>query len=246
MTAAERPWFARWFDRVYVELYAHRDDAEAERATESLLVPLGLTGRRVLDLGCGPGRWARAVERRGARAVGLDLSWDLLRLAQAGGTERLVRADMRALPFAGSSFDLVLCMFTTFGYFATVDDDLRALDEMVRVLRADASLVLDQLNPVRVRRELVPESVRQVGRYEVRERRRLDDDGARLVKEIEVRDGGEARTYREEVRLWDAEALVAACTAAGLEMTTIWGDYDGSPHDAERSLRTIVRARRRP
>ena len=42
-----------------------------------------------------------------------------------------------------------------------------------------------------------------------------------------------------------AEALVAACTAAGLEVATVWGDYDGSRHDTERSPRTIVRALRR-
>jgi SAM-dependent methyltransferase len=241
----DRPWFASRFDATYAELYAHRDAAEAERATARLLEPLGLAGRRVLDVGCGPGRWALAVERRGAWAVGLDLSPALLRLARDGGVARLVRGDMCALPFTSASFDLVLCMFTTFGYFATAEGDRGALAEMARVLRPDGNLVLDHLNAVRVRRELVPETRRRLGRFEVRERRALAAAGERIVKEIELHDGAELHTYREEVRLWEAETLAAACGAAGLETGAIWGDYDGTPYDARGSPRTIVQARRR-
>jgi len=136
-------------------------------------------------------------------------------------------------------------MFTTFGYFASVDDDLRALDEMRRVLHPGGELVLDQMNAVRVRRELVPESHRRIGRFEVWERRALDRSGERIVKDIELRDGAERHHYREEVRLWDAAALDAACVRGGFEVLTHWGDYDGAPFDAERAARLILRARRR-
>ncbi len=54
----------------------------------------------VLDVGCGPGQYARALEARGLRVVGLDLSLGMLRQAQATDTGRLVYADMRRLPVA--------------------------------------------------------------------------------------------------------------------------------------------------
>ncbi len=63
------------------------------------------TSGLVLDVGCGAGQYARALEARGLRVVGLDLSLGLLRQAQAAGTDRLVCADMRCLPFADDCSD---------------------------------------------------------------------------------------------------------------------------------------------
>lgn len=247
MKPPPRPWYAAWFDATYLDLYGHRDEAEAEHATEHLLAPLGLAGRRVLDLACGAGRHLRALQRRGARVVGLDLSADLLGAARAaglGGGAGLVRADLRQLPFRSAAFDLVLSMFTSFGYFATADEDRTALGEAARVLAPGGVFVLDFLNAARVRRDLVPFTERRLGDTLVRETRRLDAAGERIVKEIEIRAGDAVRTYREEVRLWTPEALAEAGRAAGLVAEAIYGGYEAEPFDAATSPRCILRARR--
>ena len=64
-------------------------------------------GSRVLDLGCGKGRFARALQARGAKVVGIDLSSAML--AEAGGIGR-VRGSIRRLPFRSASFDAVLAV----------------------------------------------------------------------------------------------------------------------------------------
>ena len=241
------PWYADWFGSAYLELYAHRDAAEAEQVTARLLAPLGLEGRRVLDVGCGGGRFVRAVARRGAWVVGVDLSADLLHAARAASGPAplgLVRADMRQLPFTTASFDLVLSMFTSFGYFPTAAEDRTALQEMARVLRPDGELVVDFLNANRVRRERLDPTVRTAGPYEVHETRRLDVAGNRIQKEIELRRGEEVRCYREEVRLWGAPELTAALAAAGLHVVQQWGDYEAHPFVAEESPRLVLHARR--
>jgi SAM-dependent methyltransferase len=240
-------WYARHFDATYLEVYAHRDEDEARRATAALLAPLGLGGRLVLDLACGAGRYLRALQAHGARVVGLDLSFDLLRAARGAGlgdAVGLVRADMRHLPLAAARFDLVLSMFTSFGYFDTADDDRAMLHEVARVLRPDGDLVLDFLNAERLRRELVPESRDRRGRFEVWERRSLDASRDLLVKEIELRDGDERRHYREQVRLWTADTLAHALAQAGLVVRRLWGDYAGAPYRAASSDRLVVHARR--
>src|ERR1043165_1693024 len=92
-------WFEEWFGEEYLQLYPHRDDAEADRLADLLRANLPWRpGIRVLDIGCGAGRHARALERAGARVTGLDLSDCLLRHASTDGHRALVRAAMRLLP----------------------------------------------------------------------------------------------------------------------------------------------------
>ena len=245
--SSESRWYARRFDATYLEVYAHRDEGEAERATAALLAPLGLQGRRVLDLACGSGRYLAALRRRGARAVGLDLSPDLLRAARQSGTaaSELVRGDMLLLPFQAGCFDLVISMFTSFGYFPSPEEDRAVLGEVARVLRPGGDLVLDFLNAVRLRETLVPVSRRRSGRFEVQEIRRLDPLQNLIVKDIELRAPGERHRYREQVRLWSAEELGHAIDQTGLEVLERWGDYAGAAFDPHASERLVVHARRR-
>jgi len=110
-------WFEEWFGEEYLQLYPHRDDAEAARAVELLVEATGLQPHwRVLDVACGAGRHARAFRAAGARCVGVDLSAPLLRIARGVTDAFLVRADMRALPIRAGSMDLTVNLFTSFGY----------------------------------------------------------------------------------------------------------------------------------
>ena len=75
-------WFEEWFGEEYLQLYPNRDDADAERAVALIRRTLPWrSGWRTLDVGCGAGRHARALEAEGARPFGLDLSARLLRRA---------------------------------------------------------------------------------------------------------------------------------------------------------------------
>ncbi|WP_165235079.1 class I SAM-dependent methyltransferase [Aquisphaera insulae] len=63
--------------------------------------------RRVLDLGCGKGRFTRAIQRRGATVFGVDIAAAML--AEAHGLPR-VRASARRLPFGDGSFDCAIAV----------------------------------------------------------------------------------------------------------------------------------------
>ncbi|MGE5927364.1 MAG: class I SAM-dependent methyltransferase, partial [Gemmatimonadota bacterium] len=111
-------WFEEWFHDEYLALYPHRDEADAAQLVELLRRQVGWQqGWRVLDVACGPGRHARAIEAAGARCIGLDLSMTLLRRARAVTDAPLIRADMRRIPVRPRSMDLTLNLFTSFGYF---------------------------------------------------------------------------------------------------------------------------------
>jgi SAM-dependent methyltransferase len=100
-----------------------------------------LAGRHLLDLGCGKGRFARALCREGATVVGLDLSAAML--AEATGIER-VRASARRLPFRPASFDAVVAV-EVLQHLAPRSLDL-VCDEIRRVLRPGGTLVIVDKN----------------------------------------------------------------------------------------------------
>lgn len=221
-------WFESWFGEDYVALYPHRDEAEAEHAIELIARTLG--GRkvdRVLDLACGAGRHSRALADRWWTS-GLDLSEVLLRLAyREESEESFVRGDMRVLPYADESFDLVVNLFTSFGYFETDEEHVLVFDEVARVTSVGGTFVLDFLNAGRVRATFVPYDERVIGDRTVIQTRSITDDGCYVIKTIRIR--GEDREFIERVRLFTPDELKRMMTNAGFEIAACYGDYAASP-----------------
>jgi ubiquinone/menaquinone biosynthesis methyltransferase len=96
---------------------------------------------RALDLACGTGDIAFALQKRGVSTIGLDITPRMIELAHAKratqGTARFLVGDMMALPFADASFDIV-----TTGYgIRNVPVIAQALAEIKRVLRPGGVLL---------------------------------------------------------------------------------------------------------
>jgi SAM-dependent methyltransferase len=105
-----------------------------------------VTGKRVLELGCGAGQWSRAPAAEGAAVVGFDLSEAQLAAAtQAMGATRypLVQGAAEQLPFAPGSFDVVFC---DHGGLSWAPPHL-AVPEAARVLRRSGRLVFSATSP---------------------------------------------------------------------------------------------------
>jgi SAM-dependent methyltransferase len=242
-------WYEKSFGEHYLQLYQHRDDSEASRALASLFPGHALAGRRVLDLGCGPGRYLRVLYERGAHAVGFDLSPQLLSrardlLAELQRTPPLVRGDMRRMPFGSRTFDLTLCMFTTFGYFDPREAHADLAREIARV--TETLLVLDLPNPTVLERELVAHSERDVGELHVEESRWIESEPRRVCKTTRVFDRGGTLvdTLEERVHLFDPSEVEGYFAAVGLFVEDTLGSYDGDPFAAEQSPRCLLRLRR--
>jgi len=230
------PWYVAAFRAGYLDVYAHRDDAAASAEVAFPVEAAALVvGGRVLDAGCGAGRHARALSALGLRATGLDLSGDLLAAAVAAAPSRdsgdacaapsYVQGDLRALPFTGASFDGVLSFFTSFGYFDD-DDNMRHAKELRRVLRRAGRLVLDFLHAPYVGATLVPRSEKTRDGVAIVEERALR--GGRVEKDVTMTaPGGATRHWRESVRLYDPDELVALLGAAGFRVLSQHGDLLG-------------------
>lgn len=105
-------------------------------------VPEELTGKRVLDVGCGSGRFAEVSLSTGARLVAIDYSSavDACR-NNLGANARLdvVQADMYRLPFADGVFDYLYC----FGVIQHTPDPSRGFQSLIGPLKAGGRIAVD-------------------------------------------------------------------------------------------------------
>jgi len=103
-------------------------------------------GRNVLDVGCGTGRWLRALSGgKPAALVGVDNSPAMLSRAEMKfeGNCELLLGEATALPVAASSFDLVLASFVV-SYIGSLE---LFASEMRRVTRVGAGLFVTDVHP---------------------------------------------------------------------------------------------------
>ncbi len=106
---------------------------------------------RVLDVGCGTGRHAIELAKRGYAVTGIDLSPSLLvrareKAAQAGVSVTFVHRDARALPYT-AEFDVALLICEgAFPLMETDDMNFRILQGVRRALHSPGKLILTTLN----------------------------------------------------------------------------------------------------
>lgn len=234
-------WFEEWFGEEYLHLYPHRDEAEAARAVALLRSHLPWRpGLRILDVGCGAGRHTRALAEAGARVTGVDLSRALLGHARQCSGATFARADMRRLPVRHGSMDVVVNLFTSFGYFSSDAEHADVLAAMIHTLVPGGAFVIDFLHAPTVIDTLIPEADVTLAGTPVHITKRLLDAGRSVEKTIALADG---RRFVERVRLFTPAELEAMITAAGARVRCRFGDYAGAPLGAG-SPRTILIADR--
>lgn len=231
-------WFTEdaFWDRLYPVMFSPDRFEAAERETQQLLDLCGVKTGRVLDLCCGPGRHAVPLARAGLQVTGVDLSGTLLSKAQARADEAKVavdwvRKDMREFVEPGA-FDLVVNLWTSFGYFAMQSDDMKVLKNMVESINDEGMVVLDVMG-----KESLAERL-PLNRQPTREH-----DGSLLIQRVEVLDdwgrvrsewllirGNEVQRFDFEHTLYSGHELRERMNWAGLSDVKLYGGLDGRPY----------------
>ena len=248
-------WYARFFKRDYLQIYGHAFQTErTELESQFVIQSLGLKpGNFILDLCCGQGRHAIAIARTGINVTGVDLSDELLTLARetaadVAPTAEFVKADMRQLPDdLNGRFDAVINMFSAFGYLESQDEDQRVLLQIARVLKPDGKLLMDLLNREWVIINNEPYSWQQHDDGStILEHRELD-----LLQSInhltftEIAPDGTRRLASElHMRLYTLTEMSQMLEAAGMELTDVFGGFNGEGYGVN-TRRMILVARRK-
>jgi SAM-dependent methyltransferase len=236
-------WYREWFGEEYLELYSYRDEEEARQQILFLKEQIGTITGPVLDLACGKGRHLQELAANGYRGVGCDLSFILLRAGREEyGQLPVARADMRNLPFCSSSFGGLVSFFTSFGYFATEDENQQVVREMARVLAAGGTFLFDYLNVHRELAQLVQRETRETELGPVAIERWFDPRDRSFNKRMTIGD----KRYLERVRGYDLDEISAMFASCGLSIRNAFGDFAGAMFDSNSPRLILVGTKSRP
>lgn len=236
-----KPWYKQWFDENYLLLYRHRNRDDAEQQSQLIIHTLHpAPNTAILDLACGEGRYTALLKEKGYNVVGVDISKTLI---QSGCTKYpgldLRVGDMRCID---GHYDLILSLFTSFGYFDTDEENQKVIHSIYNALNPNGVYWLDFFNAPMVEAELEPYSVSQIGPgIEAVAYRKIED--GRIIKDIHFRKNGWEKQYRESVRLFTRQQLEQMFRQCGFHILHVFGDYSGASW-TRRSPRTIVVGRK--
>jgi len=229
-----------WWNRIFNSLYLKTDadvvdDLNITRKEVDLFIDaLNLKLEdKILDLCCGQGRHSLEFSRRGFRSIeGLDRSHFLIQKAKAQAKKEALNVkfregDARKIPFPNDSFEVVMILGNSFGYFETIQDDLRVLREIFRVLQPWGRLLIDVADGEFLREHYQPRSWEWIDKkHFVCRERSLSLDGQQLIsREVitHVEKGVIADQFYSE-RLYARDALSKLLKTAGFSDVGFLGE----------------------
>lgn len=239
-------WFEEWFNSpLYEKLYASRNEEEAEKLANLIQNEVPKEHYPyILDLGCGRGRHSISFGERGYRVTGLDLSETAIKKARDTADQKglenvqFVIGDMREA--LDDTFDAVLNLFTTFGYFLEDEENASVLKGVADMLRPGGRFVIDYLNPSYVKTNLVPAETGSFSDKEVAIRREIKQG---MVYKTMTFTGGnleEPVRFQERVKLYDFNWFLRNLNELGFNILRQYGSYEGDPFDEIESPRLIL------
>ncbi|GAB4237371.1 MAG: class I SAM-dependent methyltransferase [Chlamydiales bacterium] len=221
-------WFLDWFNHDYLQLYAQRNAQEAALQVSFILkhvqLPLEAT---ILDLGCGAGRHAIEMASRGFHVVGVDSSTILIQQAikikrdHPNWDLTFLNQDLFALDL-GHRFDLVMNMFTSFGYFAEDEKNAEIFKVVAKHLKKNGKFLFDYLNPKYAIEHLVPSEKVELKEKTVQITRKVEND-KRIIKTIQF----PHKTYQEKVSLYSRDQIEEMMQSYGLYPIKVWNNFEG-------------------
>ncbi|MBL4651797.1 MAG: class I SAM-dependent methyltransferase [Flavobacteriales bacterium] len=234
-------WFKTWFDSPYYHtLYDHRNYDEAENFIQNILNYLEpKPSSSFLDLACGAGRHSKFVNTFGHKVTGVDLSPNSISSANkfSNDTLNFFVHDMRN-KLEKPSFDYVLNLFTSFGYFESQTDNLKVLNAMRSCLKANGTVVIDFMNAAKVMQNLVSKEIITKQGISFNINRKVKN--GIISKQISFTDTGKKYEFEERVQALQLKDFTKLCNHVGFSIVKVFGNYALEEFNENDSNRLIM------
>lgn len=253
----KKEWWQEVFDEDYIKTYIDTTPPKLTKKQVSFLIDkLGLTAKnKILDLGCGYGRHTLELAKRGFSVIGFDYSKSLLAIARQEAKKqsinaKFIKGDMRKLDFK-NEFDVVVCMFTSFGYFSTSSEHEITLRNIAAALKSGGKFLLDTNNLIRSLSAIVKEGTMNLqGEIIVPAKISKLSNGLKvaLSQKFDLKtmrwklirrwtENGKKKEYASDIRLFTFSEIKYLLEKSGFKIEQTWGNFEGAPFgDASRRL----------
>jgi histidinol-phosphate/aromatic aminotransferase/cobyric acid decarboxylase-like protein/SAM-dependent methyltransferase len=245
-------WYASFFSDAYwsfadVEYAADRTQREVDYLTQRLHAA---GAERVADLGCGRGRHAIALAKRGFEVVGYDIAEETIGVAaqrahEASTDVQFVVVDLLSFdPFGEASYDAVISIQAT--GWGSDEQQLSLLSAIRRALRPGGLLILDHSSILAITRHFEPHfqyDLEGVGRYSLD--RYFDPVLGRMEGALSLLDtAGYLHRFSHDVRMYSTPEILALVGAAGFDVVAVDGDFvaGGNVDQDTRYVQVVARA----
>lgn len=192
-------------------------------------------GAAVLDTCCGVGRHSIEFAGRGFRVTGVDITRPYLEAARESAeaarvAPEFLRADIRSFSRPGA-FDLAVNLFTSFGYFATPEEDLAALRNIRASLAPGGAFILETTGKETAARDFIEgEWFERLGWTVLTEYKVIGAWEGLMNRWILLR-GAERIDRSFVLRLYSGLEMKRTLLEAGFASAEIFGSLEGAPYD---------------
>lgn len=239
MSTAE--WFRTWFDTDYYHLlYSNRDEKEARQFIDTLLSFLNpIPGSTFIDIACGKGRHSIQLAENGYDTTGVDLSENSILQAKGAESDMLqfYVHDIRR-PFPGEKYNYALNLFTSFGYFESMNEHCDALNNIYDALEPSGIFVFDYLNSKSI--DCGYSMSKEVVFDDVKFETTKSIIGKHIVKTIKVVDGMNETKFQEKVMAFSPSELISMLEEIGFTIISKYGNYQFDGFDSNQPRLIII------
>ncbi len=231
-------WFANesfWTD-LYDYLFGQDKFERSEEELKDLLELIEFKGHHILDLCCGPGRHSTTLAGMGYDVTGVDKSPFLLNKAKLLSKSlelnvNFIEEDMRSFS-QPDSFDLVINMFTSFGYFENQNDDITVLQNIFDSLKTGGRFVIESMSKEILSRifhdttsELLDDGTLLVQKH------KTFDDWGMVSSDWYLLKENKYKKYSFTHRLYSAVELKQLAKNVGFKSIRFYGSLKGAEYD---------------
>lgn len=208
----------------------------APQEVEQLVRLLNLQpGLMICDLCCGVGRHSLELARRGFQVTSVDRTPLYLQKAKkkahAEGLDiQFIREDIRDF-CQPNSFDAVINLYTSFGYFEDPIENRTVLENIYKSLKNNGNLVMDLVGKEVVARIFQERDWREEDGFVLLEERKVGKNWNSMDNRWIIFKGGKKYEHRFRHKLYSATELCALLISCGFKQVETYGGLDGSPYD---------------
>lgn len=204
-------------------------------------------GAKMLDLCCGIGRHSLEFARRGFQVTGVDRTKSYLDKARKQAkTENLniefINEDMRIFCRA-DAFDVVINMFTSFGYFEAAEDDRQVVENVYRSLKSGGKFLIEMMGKELVARDFRERDWNEINGFIILEDRKLLNKWEKIESRWIILKDGQQVEHKFVLRLYSAVEISSLLKQCGFSDIKTFGDLEGIEYD-HKAKRLVALARK--